>query len=268
MKHIRNSVLFSLLGLLSLSLDAREFADQTWQFNIGPTFNFARYNLGCLAPIQGYIAGVHTDITYSKSWGLYTGLRFDGRFNAPDLCSKGDSCEMSGGRSKVRDYIPEWDIGYTFESSCGKYFASVFSGVGFYYLSHKLEPDIIRYRYLNTYVPIGLDMNWVAKEDKIFVGLRAIYRADAYTRLKLSLPCIEVCGKLKLERSHGVLIEMPITRVHSWNDSANFQTKIVPFFDWNRFGATKETSSDCVQVPVPKLDRWYLGLRFDLGVRF
>ena len=78
-----------------------------------------------------------------------------------------------------------------------------------YHLSKKLAPDVIRYKYHNVFIPVGFEFDWCVN-DCFDIGLRAEYRIDAYTRLKLSIPCIKVCEKLKLKRSQGVKEEMGI----------------------------------------------------------
>ncbi len=261
MKH-RYFILAALL--ISASISASDFEDQTFQNNAGPTFNIARFKLGCIPKIQGYLAGIHFDWIHSKPSRFYMNLEFDGRWNAGFVCGDLDT------KSQIKDYRTQFDVGYNwFLSDEKQSFITPFVGVGFYHLSHELKPcNIMTYRYFNVFVPVGINALWCAKEDRFDIGLQFYYRADAWTRLKMTIPCIETCDKIELKRSHGFHAEMPFIWYHSWNRRANFQTKIVPFFDWNRFGRADEANCNGICLNIPRLDQWYLGLHIDLGIRF
>jgi len=144
---------------------------------------------------------------------------------------------------------------------------SPFLGLGFYFLSKALKPCIIRYNYFNLYVPLGFELQWDVKDD-FAVGLNATYRLDAYTRLKPETPCIALCDKLKIKRSHGFKVELPLMWQHTLCKRANVQTKVIPFFDWNKFGATKEKTCYCIPFPIPEIKRWYIGIKVLLGFKF
>lgn len=263
-----------LLALVNICINARDFEDQHMQLNLGPLFNYARYDLGCLPKIQGYLVGFHSDYIYRHDPGFYTQVQFDGRWNAGYISGDFDT------KVKIRDYRPEWLLGYDFALShdCTAYFAPL-SGFGFYYLANELQPDVMAYRYLNFYIPVGFQALWKADEDCFDFELRALYRVDAYTRLKLETPCYEnddlaspdeCCNsnKIKLERSMGARIETPLTWYKTWDNRANFLIKLVPFFDWNRFGKASQANSEGICIEVPQLTNWYVGAHLDFGLKF
>jgi hypothetical protein len=258
--------LLILLAVASTYVNgARDFEDQRMQLNIGPLFNYARYDLGCLPKIQGYLVGFHTDYIYRKNPGFYTELQFDGRWNAGYVSGNADT------KVKIRDYRPEWLLGYDFSLSrdCTAYIAPL-TGFGFYYLFNELQPDVMTYRYFNFYVPVGFEALWKVSEDCFDMGLRALYRVDVHTRLKLETPCFEECEceTIKLKRSMGAHVEFPFTWYKSWDNRANWQIRLVPFFDWNRFGKADQANSNGICFDVPQLDSWYLGAHLDFGLRF
>ena len=240
------------------------------QTDVGINFNYARYKLGKLSKISGYLAGVHCELEFKKPCHVLVGIYFDGQWNAGHLCSKTDLCNPSDVRSKVADYIVDLHAGYNWAICSERFLFTPFAGVGFYHLSKKLAPDVIRYKYHNVFIPVGFELDWCVN-DCFDIGLRAEYRIDAYTRLKLSIPCIKVCEKLKLKRSHGVKVEIPMTWYYDASvcgkRSLDMNCKVIPFFDWNKFGAAKQ-ESNCLAVPVPKLKRWHLGLRVLVGFNF
>lgn len=315
MKHITWRVLsLTLLALSSPALTIHE-EDNAWQSNVGLNFNFARYRFGDLPTLNGYLAGIHWDLSHSWPSNWFVNLQFDGEWNAgpvsADNCST--DCDCNGNpiaptdlQSSIRDFRPEFDFGWNFSFCENENFTlTPFIGLGFLYLSNKLCPQDVRYRYYNLNVPIGLSATWYSYScecSDFDMGLAITYRIDAWTRLKLSLPdldmdavvcvdpcncdcpntvttpsnvvcnddCDDNCNKLKLKRTNGVHVAMPMR----WNFDTkedmciNMQAKVVPFFDWNSFGRTKEVNANLIPVPVPKLKQWYLGLHVDVGINF
>lgn len=244
------------------SLCARQFENQTFALNTGALFNFARYDLGELPKIEGYLAGIHTDLTHSKPSKWFTSLIFDGRWNAGYVSGNDDI------KVQIKDYRPELQLGYTFFLENQRTSVTPFTGLGFFYLSNEIKPDIITYRYFNLYVPVGLHVDHTLKEEICDIGLLLEYRPDVWTRLKVNTPCVKLCEKFTMHRAHGLRIELPFTHYHTTSHRANIQTKIVPFFDWNHFGAVNQTNCAGQCIPVPKLNQWYLGLHVDIGLRF
>lgn len=234
------------------------------QLNVGPIFNFARYNLGCLSKIQGYLAGIHFDFRSDRPSWLFTVIQFDGRWNAGFICDRFNT------RSKIADYRPEMLLGYTFYCDQEKTQSfTPFLGLGFYHLKSRLKPNIITYKYFNLYVPVGFEARWDVRPGEFDIALRVFYRIDAWTRLKVFTPCVEQCEceKIRLKRSQGVHVELPCSWYHQ-KKRVTLLYKMVPFFDWNRFGRAKEGNCNGICFDIPCLDRWHLGLELNFGIQF
>jgi hypothetical protein len=248
-----------------------------YQLNVGPAFNYARYNLGCLPKIHGYLAGVHADFQADTTYCMYAYADVDARFNAGFVCGCDDT------KSCIQDVRTQLFVGYNWDGlgeywqACQEVTLTPFFGVGFYFLSNELHPDIIDYRYFNVFIPLGFNVHWDVCPDNFAIELQALYRLDAWTRLNFVSPCIVdeecPCEKLCLNRSHGFHCAMPLI----WHDlceweffgcNTAFQMKVVPFFDWNRFGSASEANSNGLCFEVPQLDQWYLGLHVDFGIAF
>ncbi len=255
-----------MLCIATTSLASRDFEHQTLQLNVGPSFNYARYTLGCLPRMQGYLGGIHTDLTYNRKW--YSRTQFDGHWNAgPALVGKLDT------RAKVRDYTTSSLVGYNFQmEDMPNMVATPLIGLEFNYLSNKLRPDIITYRYLMVNMPIGGRLLWTIRENEFDIALHALYLANIYGKVKLKIPCLDdldtKCDKLDLKRSHGFHVETPFTWYKSHDRRANWHFKVVPFFDWNKYGAVDEKNSNNLALGIPSLKRWHLGLRLDFGLTF
>ncbi len=264
---MKQQMRWALLSLLIPTASLGNFfACDNSQLNVGALFNFARYKQGELPNIQGYLAGIHADYIYGRPHvaplsNLYSYLRFDGRWNAGFVCGCDDL------KLQIKDYRPEWAVGYNFCLKSDQQYVTPLVGVGFYYLSDEIKRDVVTFRYFNVYIPVGASFLW-RRCDDFQVELSAVYRANAHTRLKIEDPCLDLCDKLRLCKTRGAHVELPFTWFLNTCRCWDIQTKVVPFFDWNHFGRATETTSLGVCFPVPKLDRWYLGLHVDVGIHF
>ena len=300
-RSLSRALLLSPLLLLITNISARE--DKTMQLNVGPLFNFARYKFDCQPKNQGYLAGVHADFAHIVKCREYVGVRFDGRWNAGNV----SGCEQE---NHIQDYRTELDLGYNFDVSWCKMEdlrLTPILGVGFFFLGDEFG-DIsccsssssscnpcssssgdCDFRYYNVFVPVGFKSEWRVN-DCFSWGIDAEYRIDAWTRLKQN----GSCDKQKLHsRTQGVLVEVPMTWQSGQVWCTDFQVKVVPLFDWNRFGRVdncssstscggcsnscggcSSSSSGCSSFDnaccpeASQLTQWYLGLHVDLGVRF
>lgn len=253
MKQLR----FLLLPLLLIGWQVRAdrcCVEQDFKVSVGPTFNYAQYKADdATSKIQGYLAGIHTHFEYQRDKKFHAEIQFDGRWNA------GLVCDSNNRRFRIKDYRPELYLGYRFNFCGTGFYVGPFTGLGFYYLSAR-QPNVEKNRYYNLFVPVGLDMRWLNCEEDFEVGLRVLYRADVYNRLRRNDP--DMAMKFKMRRNHGVHVEAPLTWYKEHSCTVDWMMRVVPFFDWNKFGAAKEVNN------IPSLYRWHLGTRLEFGIRF
>lgn len=292
---------------------SRSFVEQRWAVTAGPLFNFARYTFNnkvdcCQCPHeQGYLAGLHVDISHSRPSHWYFNAQFDGEWNAGYVNNTANTF------LQIKDYRPETVFGYNFFIHTNHYYITPFTGLGFYYLSTEFKNQSVTNKYNNLYIPIGFNATWNVHPEcfenvvECFTaGITAVYRIDAWTRLKVDADCGDTCSSscsdtcsssddcpvyscpppsicipalgygicensLKPNsRTQGVHVELVCTWFPTFNDSVNFIATGGPFFDWNRFGSACGTSCEYygTSVPLPELTRWYLGFHAQLGIRF
>ncbi len=287
-----------------LGAASKAFIEQSWSSSVGPLFNFARYNFNtnvdcCNAPItnccelphaQGYLAGIHFDITHSRPSHWYFNAQFDGEWNAGYVNNTENTF------LQIKDYRPETDFGYTFFIHENHYFITPFTGLGFYYLSTEFKHESLTNKYNNLYIPVGFNATWNVHPDchenviECFTaGITATYRIDAWTRLKVDMDCEDTCSTdcndtcsdtcsdtcpdyscknpcsisyFPLEyglcdtnlkpnkRTQGLHVEIVCTWFPTFNEKVNFIATGGPFFDWNRFGSACGTGCE-YNVGVP-----------------
>jgi len=239
-QSIRVLVLTPIFLISSLAL-GRAPECRTMQINLGPTLNYAHYEFGCDPEIRGALAGLHFDFEHIKPKREYVGVRYDGRWNA------GSVSDCFQDKKRIRDCRTELDLGYNFIWCEQNMRLTPFAGIGFLYLSLETEcaTQELKNRYYNVFVPVGFKYEWTIN-DCFSWGALAEYRIDAWTRLRVNEECGLECERAKLHpHTEGLLIEMPFTWFGKESACHPFawQVKVVPYFDWNRFGHT--CRSDC-----------------------
>lgn len=245
----------------------REQHDNTFESHAGMLFNYAHFEFGSLPDYSGYLAGLHFDFEHRYKECIRTEARFDGLWNAGHICGCNDL------KANINDFRTMLDVGYIFNPCSDIWHFIPFIGFQFLYLSNKLCPQNVQYRYYEISVPIGFLSEWDLYED-ITVGLSFQYDIEAWQNLTVTSPellpliqtdCCESDG-IKLTRSYGVHVEMPLKRkiTHTCYD---FTGAFVPFFDWQRFGKADKT---CTTTPlaIPHLKQWYFGVHLDFGMSF
>jgi hypothetical protein len=272
-------VFMKTVKILLLLASCSSLVASQFSMNVGADFNYARYELDNIAQQSGYLAGPHFDISYEKPDYFCTALNFDGRWNAGLICSSNDdlcnnSC-LSGGclQANVADYITDWTLGYYYLNSEESFSFVPFAGVGFYHLSYEIDPSIMRYKYYQVYVPVGVDFSYHSLRN-FSIGTKIQYRAGVYNRLRVSTPCVsddcDSCcdDKIALNYSQGFNIKVPVVWHYRVDKPVGFYLSCIPFFDWHKFADTCDTNSDCVVFPIPENKRWYLGVNANFGITF
>jgi len=287
MKHLRRAL--SLAALICATLaQANHFDRNNLSLNVGPTFNYARFRFydetaavtTSLPNTSGFMAGIHADLTYEHACNLFARLRFDGRWNVGNFDRFNGvvaNNTWTGTRYKVRDFRPELDLGYTFAfGDCGNFEFTPYTGVGLIYLqTHRRDvPNVAldlrnpQDRRYNVYIPVGFQFDW-ARSDVFSVGLNAEYRAGVWGRFQRRTEDVNPTEttNVNLKVAQGFLVEVPLTWAHETCHCYDWQFKVVPYFDWNRWGGRKNDTAAFNDNTV-RLRQWYVGLHVDFGVNF
>lgn len=253
-------------GLVASIMNA---SDHRWIENTGLLFNYAHYSFGDLPDYSGYLAGLHVDFEHRYKECVRTEVRFDGAWNAGHICAENDL------KANINDFRTMFDIGYIMTPCSDTWSVTPYLGFEFVYLSNKLCPQDVTYKYYLIYVPIGFLSEWKFS-DEFSAGLSFQYEIEAWQNLTMRNPNIvpltmgNCCKDMDIEltRSYGIHIEMPFTRQLVCNSNCyELQTKLVPFFDWHKFGEAKACNNQLTPL-IPHLTEWYLGVHWNIGIRF
>lgn len=263
------------LCMVLLSLPIR--ASNLVSLNIGPTIQYTRYKQGCLPKQMGPMAGVAFDMDIKKAWKPAAYIGFKGLWDIPHICSD------NGLIIDSNEYEVNAHLGFNFETSNGKFSFIPFTGIDFIHLGHQIKSDIIKHRYFQINVPIGLEFVHHASNSFSW-ALKTYYDIDAWTRLKVSTPCLcdtDDC-KIKLKRCHRFHIELPLKWHYRTEERVGIELSWIPLFTWQKFNCEKNCCSEtCSTDPccitgstdpdalnIPVLKQWHLGSILTFGISF
>lgn len=230
---------------------------------LGPSLQYGRFHQNCLDAQKGFLSGPSAGLEITYPWRPYFGLFFDGLWSVANFCSE-DGLFINSAQ-----YNTMMKLGFNFGGNNTSFIVTPYTGVGFLHLSHELKKDLITYKYNNVYIPLGL--RFLHELSECFSWEFLIhYRADAYTRLKVSTPCLcdtDDC-KIKLKRTDGVFASLPLTWTYGQERRVGFITKLTPTFDWQRFNCPDDCCENGVALNIPQLKHWKLGFQAMLGITF
>lgn len=139
-------------------------------------------------------------------------------------------------------------LGYTYASDCKKWVASIFTGLGYRYISHELEMpgEEIKFRYNEIYVPLGFVSDyyfntWFAG------GLNFTWMPQVYPTVKI----VPLNGaRWILKRSvNNLLVEVPLT--FYFRKDRLFSLVLKPFYEYWQDGRSTAKNSSGIPLGLP-----------------
>ncbi|MGA8164680.1 MAG: hypothetical protein WB791_06605 [Waddliaceae bacterium] len=222
---------------------------------LGPQFNYMRLHFDNPSYLQGYMGGITVGGEYQWKC-LFTGADFEGYWNAGPIT--GRPCE----RSSLCEYLLEWKLGRSVYRSNRCVLFKPYLGLGWDRFKNEQNPQGVGlgYTYHAVFIPIGFYAYHLVNNGCRY-GIQFEWRPDVYS-------CVRVFStNFRTKKEHAFRIQLPLEMSYPlWCGCIGFH--VVPFFDWNRFGKVHDATSNRVNVEIPRLTRWYLGLRVLLGYDF
>jgi len=259
MKYLRH---VSLLLFFPLPI----YGMRLFSLNLGPTLQYTKYNQGDLPKQVGFMVGPAFDFYIKKPWRPTAYIAFKGLWDVPHLCSD------NGLIIDSNEYEANAHFGFEFQPEGHNFSLIPFTGIDFIHLGHGVKDDIIKSRYFQINIPVGLEFIYYFSESFTW-GAKAYYDIDAWTRLKISTPCLcdtNDCS-IKLEQSHRFQITAPFKWHYRTNEHVGIDITWMPLFIWQKFGADQTCSTSCdntTPLNIPKLKQWHLGSITTFGISF
>jgi len=145
--------------------------------------------------------------------------------------------------------LAEERIGYSFESNCKQWLATVFTGFGYRYMEHKLlQPGLatLRFYYNEFYVPAGF--LFLKTWEEWSMGLNLVWMPQVFPTVDI-VPLGDAYWSLKRMLKNG-LVELPIR--FSPSACSHFMVELKPFFEFWQDGATTAVNVSGVDLGIPK----------------
>jgi hypothetical protein len=228
----------------------------SWEAYIGPHFNYTSVEFNTPNEIKGYAGGVTAGIDLCCGCLFSSGL-FEGTWNAGPIT--GTPCQ----RSDLMELFTELKVGGCFSYCCDTLWFKPYVGFGWDRYENEQDPKraSLCYTYEKLFVPVGFYLTQILCDCTSW-GIQFEWRPDVHA-------CLELLGHdLKIRCEHAFRVQSPIRFQSNSCCACLFWAEVVPFFDWSCFGKVKEKNSDGVELPIPALTRWNLGLRLLFGKDF
>lgn len=227
------------------------------RLQIGP--NYTRVNLkpDGLSSFNGNLWGAQGSYEYKPANDLYTGVTL--------TWSQGDLDGLAGSRYLL--YIDAQErLGYTFASEEKRWLVTLFSGAGYRYLGHHLNPskgNSVHYRYNEFYIPVGLISNYQCSSWFSW-GLGLTWMPQVFPTVNTSL---DHGNNWSLNHKlANFLVEMPLD--FALTKSRKFHITFNPFYqDWSDGHSTAKTSSGA-RLALPSNDYTFWGADLNFGYYF
>lgn len=155
-------------------------------------------------------------------------------------------------------------IGYSFESYCHRGIFSLYTGVGYRHLGHKLTPSIgskIRFKYNEIYVPLGTAADF-SITSWFGMGLGLVWMPQVYPTVKI-LPLQGARWTLR-KKIANFAVELPFT--FTWPKHKDFSLILNPYYERWQDGHTTAVTSTGNALGLPSNTYNFWG--FDLNLAF
>lgn len=217
---------------------------------IGANYTRANLKVDGQSSFKGNLGGMQGSYEYHPWNSLYAGAKV--------AWKQGTTKNSSASRKLV--YIDAQErIGYTYAPCCN-WSATLFSGLGYRYLNHKLsqsESSSIKFKYNEFYTPLGVLSEYFFCSCWS-VGLNAIWMPQIYSTVEI-VP-LKGARWILTKTVGNVLVELPITYYFNGCYSVVFK----PFYErWEDGRSTAETSSgQSLGLPKNFYNFWGAELNF------
>lgn len=217
----------------------------TFYLNVGPHHNYTRMKFNNPQKLDGFLTGLTVNTGY-KFNGFSIFANYEGYWSAPNLY--GNPCQ----ESKVSEQLVFGAFKYRYS------FFALYLGFGYNFFKNTQDPRTadLTYRFKKLILPVGVQFYWDISSH-FAMSLQGEARPDVWSRIRV------IKKNFNAEKKLAARIQLPFQFKYD-----NFSFRLIPFFDWNRFGKTTKKLSNCIPFAIPKLTRWDLGLRLLFGYCF
>ncbi len=247
--------------LLAGKMHAEYFIDPSEQCNvsylqIGGSYTRADIKVDGQPSFNGNLGGIQGSYEYKPWNSLYCGLT---------AAWKQGKTENSFADRKLMYVDAQERIGYTYASYCNHWSLTLFTGLGYRYLGHKLNQneESIKFEYNEFYVPVGFISEYFFCSCWS-LGLNTIWMPQVY-------PTVEITplkgARWTLKNTLGnVLVELPLT--YFFTESKCYSLVFKPFYERWEDGRSTAKTSNGQELGLPKNTYNFWGAELNVAYSF
>lgn len=230
--------------------------DRTSMFQIGANYTHVNIKPGNASGFHGNMGGLQAIYEYRPLNCLYAAVKA--------LWREGNTAGHDARRSLI-DIDAHERLGYTIATKEKQYLLTLFTGIGYRYLSHKLHQSgsVMKLNYNEFYVPVGA-LNDFKINTLLSVGLYFTWMPQVNSTVNL-VPSGGAQWVLK-KRLTNFLVELP------WNFSMGTMKQILiifkPFYEYWRDGPSTAVTSTGIPLGVPGNTYNFWGAELNFGYKF
>jgi outer membrane protein with beta-barrel domain len=226
------------------------------KFELGGNYTWVNLKVDGQSSFEGNVGGVQGIYEYHPANGLYGAFR---------VAWKQGRADHGSSHRDLVDVDVQERLGYTFGSCCNDWSLSLFSGLGYRYLGHKLkvhDERSVKFHYHEFYVPVG-----VLSEYRFCscwsLGLNCIWMPQIYPTVKIS-PLDGARWIIKNTYSN-VLVELPLT---FYKTDCCYSLTFKPFYERWENGRSTAKNSNGESLGLPKNTYNFYGAELNFAILF
>lgn len=256
------------LGVTALVLAGSLQAEYEWDeycceqccisnFQIGGNYTRANIKVDDQHSFDGNLGGVQGSYEYRPWNGFYGAVR---------VAWKEGKTENSHADRRLTYVDAQERIGYTYTSSCYDWSSTLFSGVGYHYLGHKLiqsDDDSLKFDYNEFYIPVGFLSEYIFCSYWA-LGLNFIWMPQ----IDSSVEIIPLRGArwILQNRLSNFLVELPLT--YFFTEDGCYAVILKPFYEHWEDGHSIARSSSGQSLGLPKNSYNFYGVELNFALLF
>lgn len=224
---------------------------------IGVNYTRANIKVDDQSGFDGNLGGVQGIYEYNASNGFYGAVR---------VAWKEGKAENKHADRRLTYVDAQERLGYTYASYCDGWSATIFSGIGYRYLAHKLiqhEESSIKFDYDEFYIPVGFLADYYFCSDWS-IGLNFIWMPQIDSTVEI-VPLKGARWILK-DTIGNMLVELPLTYFFSADRCYSLVVK--PFYERWEDGRSIAKASTGQELDLPKNRYNFWGVEINFALLF
>lgn len=226
------------------------------RFQIGGNYTRARIKITHQMPFNGNLGGAQGMYEFRPKNNFYAALGATWKQGSPH----------NGHAHRKLLYIDAQErVGYTYSTHCKNWTTSLFTGLGYRHLGHKLERHgtHMKFEYNELYVPLGVVSDY--RFSSWFAGgMNFIWMPQVYPTVKIDP--LKGARWILEKKIDNLLVELPLT--FTMLHSRRLAVIVKPFYEYWQDGKTTAKNASGLKLDLPGNTYNFWGGELNLAYSF